>query len=77
MAAGAACRRVRKRMCAARLRRLAEFLGEMRAYAGEGKLSGQGTVPAYRREGDRDAEFCLIPFFFLGFLVTEWIGWRG
>lgn len=76
-AAWSACRLVRKKMVAARLRRLAEFLGEMRAYAGEGKLCGQKTVPAYRREEDRDAEFCLIPFFFLGFLLTEWIGWRG
>ena len=76
-AAWSAYRLFRKRMFSARLRRLAEFVREMGEYAGEGKLSGQGTVPAYRREGDRDAEFCLIPFFFLGFLVTEWIGWHG
>ena len=57
-----------------RARRFTEYMLELRTYVLHAAGSGRGPVcppPSYRRESDREAEFCLIPFFFLGFLAVK------
>ena len=61
-------------LAAERFRYFAGYLRELKEYADSRKLGEETSKrrpPAYRSSSGRDAEFCLGPFFFLGFLAQE------
>ncbi|MBP3216712.1 MAG: prepilin peptidase [Clostridium sp.] len=61
-------------LAAERFRYFAGYLRELKEYADARKLGEETSKrrpPAYRSSSGRDAEFCLVPFFFLGLLAQE------